>query len=120
MSKRSDQQTNCGFDKAGQDRQFDEIKNKKNRLTFKNNRGIGSDQHRTSSRTTRGPCGTFSVDGNVTGEDDSVPSVPGRRFDPVDCVENCGGGAIASVLAVNTLNVEVARVSEEVHKDGLD
>lgn len=88
--------------------------------TFKNDRGVGSDQHGTGSSTTRGSGGTLGVDGNVTGEDDRVPSVPGRRFDPIDRVENCGSGTITSVLAVNTLNVKVARVGEKVHEGRLD
>ena len=89
-------------------------------LTFENDRGVGSNQHSTGSSTTSRPGGTLSVDGNVTGEDNGVSPIPGRRLDPVDGVENCGGGAIAGVLAINPLNIIVAGLREKVHEGGLD
>ena len=81
-------------------------------LTFENDWGVGSDQHGAGSGATSRPGGTLSVDSNVTGEDDGVSSVPGRRLDPVDGVENCGCGAIAGVLAIDTLNIIVAGLGE--------
>ena len=89
-------------------------------LTFENDRGVGSNQHSTGSSTTSRPGRTLSVDGNVTGEDDGVSSIPGRRLDPVDGVENGGSGAIAGVLAVNTLDIVIARLRKKVHKGSLD
>ena len=89
-------------------------------LTFKNNRGVGSDQHGASSGTASGSGGALGIDGNVSGEDDGVPSIPGRRLDPVDGVENCSGGAIARVLAIDTLDIIIARLCEKVHKGSLD
>ena len=92
----------------------------KKTLTFENDGGVGSDQHGTGSGTTSGSCGTLGVDGNVTCEDDGVPAVPGRRFDPVDGVKDGGGGTVASVFAVDTLDVKVSRLGEKVHEGRLD
>jgi len=89
-------------------------------LTFENYRGVGSDQQRTGSGTTCGSCGTLGIDGNITGEDDGVSSVPGRGFDPVDSVEECSSGAVAGVFAVDTLDIIVARLCKKIHKGGLD
>ena len=80
----------------------------KRKLTFKNDWSVGSDQHGAGSSTTGGSCGTLGIDSDVTGEDDSISSVPGIRLDPVDCVENCGGGAIAGVFVIDTLDIVVA------------
>ena len=95
-----------------------ESKNKKH--TFENDRGVRSDQHGAGSSATRGSCGALCVDSDVTGEDDGVPSVPGRRLDPIDSVENGGGGAIAGVFAIDALNIVVARLGEKVHEGCLD
>ena len=93
---------------------------KSEKLTFKNDWSIRPDQHGTGPGTTCGSCGTLGVDSDVTGEDDGVPSVPGRGLDPVDCVEDGGSGAIAGILAIDTLDVVIARLCEKVHKGGLD
>lgn len=92
----------------------------KRELTFKNDRGIRSDQHSTSSSTTGRPCRTFGVDSNVSGEDNGVSSVPASRLNPVDCVEDSGGGAIAGIFAIDTLDVEVTRLCEKLHEGRLD
>lgn len=89
-------------------------------LTFENDWGIGSDQHSASPGTTSRPGRTLGIDGNVTGEDDGVSSIPGRRLDPVDGVENSGSGAIAGILAVDTLDIVIARLRKKVHKGSLD
>jgi len=81
-------------------------------LTFENDRGVGTDQHGTGSSTTSRPGGTLSVDGNVTGEDDGVSSIPRRRLDPVDGVKNSRCGAVAGVLAIDALNIIVAGLCE--------
>ena len=89
-------------------------------LTFENDWGIGSDQHSAGSGTTSRSGGTFSVDSNIAGEDDGVSPIPRRRLDPVDGIENCRCGAIAGVLAIDTLNIIVAGLREQVHEGGLD
>ena len=43
----------------------------------------------------------------------------GTGLDPVDGVEEGGGGAVAGVLGVEALDVGVTRRLEEVHEDGL-
>ena len=88
-------------------------------LTFKNDWGIGTDQHGASSGAASRSGRTLGVDSDVTGKDDGVPSIPGRGLDPVNGVENSGGGAITGVLAVDALDIIVARLCEKVHQSSL-
>ena len=44
----------------------------------------------------------------------------GARLDPVDGVEQGGGGAVAGGLGVDALNVGVAVLGKEIHEMGLD
>jgi hypothetical protein len=47
----------------------------------------------------------------VTNEDDSVSTIPGTAFDPIDGVEKGGSGTIARVLAIDALNIMVSVLS---------
>jgi hypothetical protein len=89
-------------------------------LTLEDQRSIRPNQHCTSSSTSRRPRRSLSVDSDVSTEDDGVSSVPRRRLDPVNGVEEGGSRTVAGVLGVDTLNVGVAVGLEEVHEDGLD
>lgn len=46
------------------------------KLTFEDNRGVGADKQSTGTSTSGGPCSTFSVDGNVAGNNNSIAAVP--------------------------------------------
>lgn len=85
-------------------------------LTLKHQRRIGTDQHGTSTHATHRPSTSLLVNGNVAAHDNGIPSVPAFRLNPVDSVEKGGGRSVASVLGVDTLNVGVTRLGEEVHK----
>lgn len=87
---------------------------------FHDERSVGTDQGGESTGTTDGSGTTFCVDGDITGEDDGVSSVPGFRLDPVDGVEEGGGGAVACVLGIDTLDISVSGFGEEVHQNSLD
>lgn len=87
---------------------------------FHDKRSIGTDQGGESTGTTDGSRTTFCVNGDITGEDDGVSSVPRFRLNPVDGVEEGGGGTVACVLGVDTLDIGVSGFGEEVHQDSLD
>ena len=89
-------------------------------LTFHSQGRVGADEHGDSTGTTGRATAALCVDSDVTANDNRVPSVPRRRLDPVDGVEEGRGGTVAGVLGVDTLDVGVARRLEEVHEHGLD
>ena len=89
------------------------------RLTLEDQRSVGSDQTGESTGSTDGPSGSLGVDGDISSKDDGVPSVPALALDPVDGVEERSGTSVTGVLAVDPLDVHVARSGKEVHEDGL-
>lgn len=89
------------------------------RLTLEDNRSIGANEHGAGTHTTDRTSRALLVDGNVATHDNSVAAVPRLGLHPVDAVEEGGGRAVAGVLRVDTLNVKVAVLGKEVHKEGL-
>lgn len=87
---------------------------------LKDERSVRPDKHGNGAGTTDGAGGTLGVDGNVAGDHDSLTAVPGAALNPVDGVEESRGTTVAGVLAVDTLDVVVARGGKEVHEDRLD
>jgi hypothetical protein len=83
-----------------------------------NDRGVGADQESDSSSTTSGASIALGVESNITGNDDSIATVPSGRLNPVDGVENSVGTTVASVDSVDTLDVGV--VTKQLHKHTLD
>lgn len=96
-----------------------QLRNTLAQLTLDNQGGVGANKHGASTHTTDRTSRTLLVDSNVTGEHDGVSAVPGFTLHPVDGVEESGGGAVASVLGVDTLDIVVTGSVEEVHEDGL-
>lgn len=82
------------------------------------NGGVGADQESDSTSTTSGPSVTLGVESNITGNNNSIATVPSGRLNPVDGVENSVGTTVASVDSVDTLDVGV--VAEKLHKNTLD
>ena len=75
----------------------------------------------------RGKVGARSVHMFVTtsstasaSDNDGVTTVPSRRLNPVDGVEQSVGATVARIHCVNTLNVVVAALVEQLHKNRLD
>jgi hypothetical protein len=89
-------------------------------LTVKDNRCVWSNEYGTCTSTTSGSSGTLGVYGDITAYDNSIASIPRTRLDPVNGIEKCSCSAVASVLGINTLDVEVARLGEEVHEGCLN
>lgn len=83
-----------------------------------NDRGVGTDQESDSTGTTSGASIALGVESNITGNDNSIATVPSGRLNPVDGVENSVGTTVASVDGVDTLDVGV--VAKELHKNTLD
>jgi hypothetical protein len=83
-----------------------------------NDRGVGADQESDSSSTTSGASIALGVESNITGNDDSIATVPSGRLNPVDGVEDSVGTTVASVDSVDTLDVGV--VAKQLHKHTLD
>ena len=88
--------------------------------TVKHDGCIGTNEDSTGTSSTGRSGSTLSVHSDVTGNDDSVATVPGVGLHPVDGVEEGSSTTVAGVLGVDTLNVEVAGLSEEVHEGSLD
>ena len=85
-----------------------------------NKRGIGANEHGNAASTTGGTGVALGVERDVASDNDGVTAIPSRRLNPVDGVEQSVGAAIARVHCVNTLNVVVAALLEQLHEDGLD
>ena len=79
---------------------------------------VGADEHGDSASTTSGARVALGVEGNVSGHDNGVAAVPGRRLDPVDGVEEGIGAAVARVHGVDALDTGV--VAEKGHEHRLD
>ena len=88
-------------------------------LTLNDQRRVGADQQGASAHTPDGSGAALLVNGDITAHDNRVSSVPRLALDPVDAVEERGGGAVTGVLVVDTFNVVVAVLGEEVHEQGL-
>jgi len=87
---------------------------------LENNRGIRTDQHGNAASTTSGASRTSGVQSNVTADNDSVTTVPGRGLEPVNAVEDSVGTTVAGVDGIDTLDVGVAVGGEQLHQDRLD
>jgi hypothetical protein len=83
-----------------------------------NNRGVGADQESDGTGTTSGASIALGVESDITGNDNGIATVPSRRLNPVDGVENSVGTTVAGVDGVDTLDVGV--VAKELHKNTLD
>lgn len=57
------------------------------KLTLKDDGSIRTDEDCYSAGTASRTSSTLCVDGDVTGDDNGVPSIPRGGFDPVDSVE---------------------------------
>jgi hypothetical protein len=87
---------------------------------IEDNRGIRSNDHSNATSTAGGTGSTSGVQGNITGDDDGITTIPGGGLNPVDAVEHGVGTAVAGVDVVDTLDVGVSVGSEQLHEDGLD
>jgi len=85
---------------------------KHSRRTLKDQGGIGTNENGAGTGTTSRASAPFSINGDVTGEDDSVATIPGRALYPVDSVENGSRRAVAGVNVVNALDVAIASLFE--------
>lgn len=83
-----------------------------------NNGGVGADQESDGTSTTSGASVALGVESNITGNNDSIATVPSGRLNPVDGVENSVGTTVASIDSVDTLDVGV--VAKKLHKNTLD
>ena len=82
------------------------------------NRGVRANKHGDATGTTSGPGIALSIEGNVSSNDDSISTIPGRRLNPVHGVKESVGTTVAGVDGIDTLNASV--VPEQLHQDGLD
>lgn len=55
--------------------------------TFEDKGSMGTNQHGTGTSTTNRACAAFSIDRNVTSEDNSIAAIPAGALDPVDSVK---------------------------------
>lgn len=89
-------------------------------LTFKYQRCARSDEYGTGTGTTSRTSTSFSVDCDITCENNRIATIPRRTFDPVYSIENGSCGAITSVDVIDAFNVAVSSLFEKLHKNGLD
>ncbi len=83
-------------------------------------RRVGSDEHSDAACASSWSCGAFLVQGNVSRDHDRVSAIPRRGLEPVEGVEERIRAAVAGINRIHTLNVEVARLLEQLHQDTLD
>ena len=74
-----------------------------------------ADQHGDGPGTSTGSGIASGIHSYVGAHSQGEPSVPSRRLDPVDRVEEGSGATIAGVCAVHSLHVGVARLREKLH-----
>ena len=79
---------------------------------------VWANKHGHRANTTGWSGGTLRVDSNVACHDNGVSTIPGRRLDPVDGVDNSRGSTVARVDRVDTFNVVV--VAKKLHQNRLD
>ena len=92
----------------------------RSKLTLKDQWSVRADEHGASTGTTSRPGVPLSVDGNVTGEDDRIPTIPGGTLDPVDCIKDGSGRTVAGINVVNAFDIVIAGFLEELHEHGLN
>ena len=78
------------------------------RLTFNDQRRIRPNQHCTSSHSTDWARAAFFVNGNITTHDNCVPPIPAFRLDPIDGIEQRGGGSVTCILVVYPFDVMIS------------
>lgn len=89
-------------------------------LTFKYQGGARSDEYGAGTGTTSRASTSFSVDCDITCENNRIATIPRRTLNPIYSVENSSCGAITSVDVIDTFNIAVSGLFEELHKNGLD
>ena len=89
-------------------------------LTLKDQWSIGADEDGACTGTTSRTGATLCIDGNVTGEDDCIPAIPGGTLDPVDCIKDGSGRTVTGINAVNAFDVVIAGFLEESHEHSLN
>lgn len=80
---------------------------------------VRANQHGDRTSSSDRASGTFGVDGNVASDNDRISAIPRAALNPVDSVEEGGSTTVAGVLAVDTFNVVVTRLREQVHQNRL-
>lgn len=85
-----------------------------------NNGSVGADEHGNAASTAGRTGVALGVQRDVASDNDCVTAIPSRGLDPVDGVEQRVGATVARVHCVNTLNVVVAALLEQLHENGLD
>lgn len=90
------------------------------KTSIHDNWGVGADEHGYAASTTSGTGVALLVESDVASNNNSVTAIPCRGFDPVDRVEERVCSTVAGVHGVDTLDVVVARLLEELHEDRLD
>lgn len=81
---------------------------------------VRANKHGYATSSAGGTGIALRVQGNVTSHNNGVTAVPRRRLDPVDAVEQGVGSTVAGVHRIDTLDVVVATLFEELHQDRLD
>lgn len=81
---------------------------------------IGTDEEGNAASTASRAGISLLVESNVTSDNNRVAAVPSGGLNPVDSVENSVSAAVAGVHGIDTLDVGVAGLSEELHKHRLD
>lgn len=79
---------------------------------------IRADQHSYATSSASGSRSSLGIERNVSSHDDGVSSIPGRRLEPVDGVEEGVGTTVASIHGIHTLNRGV--FTKQLHEDRLD
>jgi len=83
-----------------------------NERTLNDDRRIGTNEKCDSTSTTGRACGALSINGDVTADNNGIATIPGSGFYPVNCVEKGSSGAVACILGVDTLDIEVTGVGK--------
>lgn len=78
---------------------------------------IRTNQHGDGTASTGRAGSTLGVDGNITGNNNSVTSIPGSGLNPVNSIEEGISTTVAGVVSVDTLDVGV--IAHELHKHRL-
>jgi hypothetical protein len=84
------------------------------------NGGVRANEHGNATSTTGGAGIALGVQRDIASDNDGITTIPSGRFDPVDRVEQSVGATVARIHCVNTLNVVVAALVEQLHENRLD